>query len=271
MENKNRLLLFFIFGLFILSGCINETNSNQNNQNTSTTIHKIYVNPLPSDVDNKYGNSIREATSFWEKEIDSTVFQETQNSVEADIIVDWVKEFGTGSIGHITNQKFIQVSLGDSKCLGKWRAYTYDTVLTIAEHELGHSLGAPDRYDDPKYIMYYQIPTQYDTQIDESEIIPVDYYRAYPLACSSKDTANFTINVQVLEGNPITVRVLPTKNDYDLFISGKEFYEYPDCSSEKVLSYNKNCTVPSTAYVALENSSEYGNNATKFRLTIKEN
>lgn len=266
---KLLLFLLLVSALFI-SGCINE-NSTLNSENTSLPLQKItklYIAPLPPGVDPKYANAIREAISFWEKDSNLFMFQEVNSSQNADVIIDWVKEFGTGTLGHITGQKFAEISLGDSQCLGKWRIYNYETVLRIAEHELGHALGGTDQYTDQNKIMYGKISTQYDTQIDETDILPTNYTRAYPLACSSKDTATFTINVQVLDGKPITVEVVPTKQDYDSLIANKNYNNYPSCSSENILSYNKTCTVPSSAYVILTNSD---NETTKFRLTISEN
>lgn len=102
---------------------------------------------------------LREAMSFWEKNVNVT-FKEVSTFSEADVYVKWFKEFGTGTLGHTLNQKVIDIGIGDSNCLQKWRPYTYDTVLLITKHELGHALGGDDNYQNPDTIMYYKLSTK---------------------------------------------------------------------------------------------------------------
>ncbi|MEK6983892.1 MAG: hypothetical protein AABX33_04930 [Nanoarchaeota archaeon] len=82
--------------------------TSQKLQQTETKEITIYIDKFPYGVDKKYENSIREATSFYEKISNGSVsFKEILTIGEADVYVKWFKEFGTGALGHTVNQKGI--------------------------------------------------------------------------------------------------------------------------------------------------------------------
>ncbi len=238
-----------------IGGCISSTNRPiQEVQSTQKTT-AIYIDSLPFGVDSKYANSIREATSFWEKNLPSANFKEVSSQKDADVIVKWVKEFGGRSLGHTVYSDFIEIGLGDSLCLEKWKPYDYDTVLLIAKHELGHALGGEDQYDDPRKVMYYQISTKYEIDVEESDVIPDGWTRFYPI-CTKNAVATYSF--EVTSGEPLDIYVVPSQQEYELLAKNKEFNYYANCEGNEVKFYKKTCTIPSGSGIALKNPTTFG-------------
>ena len=251
-----------------IGGCISSTNGPiQEVQSTQKTT-AIYIDSLPFGVDSKYANSIREAMSFWEKNLPSANFKEVSSQKDADVIVKWVKEFGGRSLGHTVYSDFIEIGLGDSFCLEKWKPYDYDTVLLIAKHELGHALGGEDQYDDPKKIMYYQISTKYGTDIEESEVIPDGWSRFYPV-CTKNSVALYSIDVTSSE--PLNIYVVPSRQDYELFSKDQTFSNYANCRGNEVEFYTRTCTVSKGGGIILNNPTTFGlGSDAKFTIKVEE-
>ena len=222
-------------------------------QSQTKTI-KIYIDTFPYGVDKKYENSIREAMSFWEKNVNVT-FKEVSTFSEADVYVKWFKEFGTGTLGHTLNQKVIDIGIGDSNCLQKWRPYTYNTVLLIAKHELGHALGGDDNYQNPDTIMYYKLSTKYEIDIEESDVIPDGWTRFYPI-CTKNNIATYSF--EVVSGEPLDIYVISSQQEYELLAKNKEFKHYATCEGKEVKFYKKTCTISSGSGIALKNPTTFG-------------
>ena len=240
---------------------------NRESSSNSKTI-KIYIDTFPYGVDKKYENSIREAMSFWEKNR-GVNFQEVRTFLEADVYIKWFKEFGTGTLGHTINQKGIDIGLGDSNCLQRWRPYSYNTVLIISEHELGHALGADDDYENPNNIMYYKLSTKYEIDIDEEDILPDGWTRFYPV-CTKNSVASYTF--EITSNEPLDIYVVPSKQDYEFFTKGQQSTNYPKCQEMGTNFYQKTCTIESGSGVILKNPSELiGGNAAQFKIKVKEN
>lgn len=241
-------LNLFLFGFFSEGGFQNE--------------YLIYIDLLPYYVDEKYVNAIRESNSYWEKRED-VVFRETSSELEANVRVQWVKEFGGEHIGYTYGNEFVEIGIGDSNCLGKWKPYTYDTVLNLAKHEFGHILGY-DHSNDSNDIMYRKILIKYETDIEENNLIPNDFYISYPV-CTSNEVAEYSI--EILSDEPINVYVVRTEEDYKKFADGEEFIHYPKCQEIETRSYKKICTISYESLIVLENPSE---STAQFTIKIKE-
>lgn len=272
---KSYVFVILLAIVVFMSGCISSTNTPiQEISSTNVPIQEvqpiqktttIYIDSLPSGIDSKYENSIREAMSFWEKNMPSVNFKEVSSQKDADIIVKWVKEFGGKSLGHTVYSDFIEIGLGDSLCLEKWKPYNYGTVLLIAKHELAHALGGEDQYDDPRKIMYYQITTKYETDIEESEVIPDGWTRFYPV-CTKNPVATYTF--EVTSSEPLNIYIVSSRQDYKLLADGKTFTHYPDCARSEIEFYKKTCTVSSGSGIALQNPTTFGSGSAS-QFTIK--
>ena len=253
--------------LLLLFSSLPKTNQVSENLQSETKVIKIYIDKLPYGVDKKYENSIREAMSFWEKNVNAN-FKEVSTLAESDVYVKWIKEFGTGALGHALNKKYIDIGLGSSDCLQKWRPYTYNTILLIAKHELGHALGAEDDYENSDRIMYYQISTKYEIDIEEEDVLPDDWTKFYPV-CTKNNFAIYSFKITSTES--LDVYVVPSREDYELFTKGKQSRHYADCQGEEVKFYQENCIVPKGGGIILKNPSGlFVGNSAQFKVEIKE-
>jgi len=206
--------------------------------------------------------------SFWERNVNVT-FKEVSTFSEADVKVQWFKEFGTGTLGHTINQKVIDIGIGDSNCLGKWRPYSYNTVLQIAKHELGHSLGADDDYKHSDRIMYYTLSTKYETDIEEEDALPSDLAHFYPI-CTKNNVTAYTFEVTSTE--PLDIYIVPSKQDYELLTKRQEFESYPNCNEKNVKFYQKTCTITKESGIVLTNSQSSNQKGyAQYKIKIKEN
>jgi len=236
------------------------------NDKTNKT-KSIYIAPLPSGVDVKYQNALREGISFWEKR-DNIIFKETESKSEADITVQWVKEFGGKTLGHTVYADFIEIGLGDSICLHKWKVYDYDTVLDIATHELGHAFGYDDDYDIENSVMYYGLSTKYAIDIEETDAIPAGWARFYPI-CTKRSSATYTF--EVTSSEPIDVYVVPSTEDFELIKKNGKFDHYLNCQENNTRNYKKTCTVSKDSGIVLRNPSILGlGQSAQFSIEIRE-
>ncbi len=228
----------------------------QGTQGATGRVISVFTAPLPFGVDPSYLDTVRGAETYWEQR-DHVVFKEVSSEGEADVTVQWVKEFGTGTLAHVLFTKFIEIGLGDSRCLGKWQAYKYDTVIALAIHEYGHALGHPHD-NDPNSVMYPSTETSYAVDFRETDVLPDGYRTFYPV-CTTKSVSTYVITIT--SNVPLDVYVVPSRGDYDLFTQGKSFNQYPACQANAITSYSKTCTVAVGSGVILRNPTTFGRGA----------
>ena len=233
------ILDLFLFGFF----------SEEDYQNE----YLIYIDSLPYYVDEKYINAIGEANSYWERRED-VLFRETSSELEADVRVQWVKEFGGKHIGYAYGNEFVEIGIGDSNCRGKWVPYTYDTVLNLAKHEFGHILGY-EHSDNVNDIMYEEILTKYDMELNEDDVVVDGWFVPYSV-CTLNEIAEYSI--EVISDEPINIYVVESVEEYDKLVEGEEFIHYPKCQELETKSYKKMCTISSGSVIVLENPTEDG-------------
>lgn len=226
----------------------------------------LYIDPLPYGVEEKYVNTIREANSYWEKRED-VIFKETSLELDADVRVQWVKEFGGEHIGYAYGNEFVEIGIGDSNCLGKWKPYTYDIVLNLAKHELGHILGY-DHSNNTNDIMYREILTKYETDIEEIEVLPDGWNRFYP-TCTNEGVSEYLF--EVMSDEDLNVYIVPSIEEFNKLVDGEEFNHYVDCFLEETTNYKESCIVESGAGIVLENPTLLGlGSSAQFKVKIKE-
>lgn len=256
-----------IAAIFLGSLLINALQGLPEGLSASPKTISIYVDTLPYEVDPTYSNALREAQAYWEKK-QNVVFKEVSSQKEADVIVQWVKEFGGRTLGHTVYKNYIEIGLGDSNCLGKWKPYKYKTVSHLATHELGHALGYEDDYSNAANVMYYQTTTSYETDVEETDILQDGYTMFYPV-CTKNSVATYSF--EVTSSEPLNIYIVASRQNYELFANDKTFSHYSACQGNKVEIYKKTCTVSSESGVALENPTTFGLGASaRYTVKIKE-
>jgi len=120
----------------------------------SKNVYYVYVKPLPDYAKNYADNTVYDATEFWKENLPKKQFYVAENENDADIIIQWVRDFG-GFNKHIGYSyiRIIEVGLGDSNCNGTWKEYNSNYITTIMAHEIGHAIGF-EHSDNPEDIMY---------------------------------------------------------------------------------------------------------------------
>ena len=224
----------------------------------------IAIDELPHGVDASYSNSIRESISYWEKRED-VIFKEVSSDEEANVRVQWVKEFGGEHLGYAMGG-FVEIGLGDSLCNEKWQAYSYESVLHISKHELGHVLGY-EHSEDINDLMYFQVLTKYNIDINEKEILHDGWFMAYSV-CTKQDSAEYVIKVNSDE--ELNIYVVPSIEDYESFKEGEEFSYFQDCKGEGVRFYKKTCGVSSGSIIILENPYGSSQDYSEYEIEVRE-
>ena len=271
---KTYIIILIFIGIILINGCLEEYNGEYIPKDTREITPKptvitisIYIDPLPYGVDKNYKNTIREAISFWEKE-SNIVFKEVYSPSKADVYVKWVKEFGGETIGHTVYGNFIEIGIGDSLCLKKWKPYTYETVLLIAAHELGHVIGYKDDYTNTDLIMYYELSTKYELEIDETDTLS-DGWTSWYRVCTKRSTTSYYFEVTSTE--PLDIYVMPSIQDYELYINGQTYNYYSECQNNQVNIFKKTCDVNMGSIIILHNPTILGIGETaQYNIKAKE-
>lgn len=201
----------------------------------------VYAEPLPDWADYA-SNVIYEATNAWTEANPNLKFYVAPSSQEADLYVQWIRDYGTGYAGeHISGTGVIQVGLGDSNCLGKWQPYSSNTVNRIAEHEIGHFLGL-GHSSDPDSIMYHTATIEYGIVELEESLAP-NYAWFVPI-CTANKVTSYAYQVKTSEPSyGFDLYFVPSSAEYDKYLDNQSFTYYSDdgCYAKNYLSFGDTC------------------------------
>jgi len=202
----------------------------------------IYIENIPDYSKDYASNAVFDATEYWKSIFPKKNFYVADSRSNADIIIQWVKDF-TG-MKHVGFQydRIIEVGLGDSSCLGQWNPYSSKHVTEIMTHEIGHAIGLKHS-NDPNSVMY---PTISDTSygnITQKFNLGENQGMFIPF-CMSKETSSIQYSVESSDSeHGFYVYVVPSKKDFDNILQQKSFVYYSDddCFGEGVWKYSGEC------------------------------
>ena len=156
----------------------------------------VYFQKIPVEGKDNAVNAVAQASEYWKQIYPKKQFYFVDSESQADIIVTWVKDYGTQKHLGFKFQELVQVGLGDSRCGGNWYPYSSYTVEGIMIHEIGHGIGL-EHSENPTDIMYFTTETNYGL-IEKK--ISIDEGHAYFVhGCTTKNTTK--MNYQVISDN----------------------------------------------------------------------
>ena len=201
----------------------------------------VYVDPLP-DWAIYPGSTVYDSTKAWKDANPNLNFYQADYPENANLRIQWVKEFGVQHVGYAYGSQFIEVSLGDSNCTGDWQPFSTDHVNWIMKHEIGHVLGL-DHSSDPASIMYPTAPSAQYGMIEEQFTLTEGYTQFVPF-CYSKSITDFSYSVSTDDPTyGFDVYVIPSVNEFHKSIDGNSFRHYSssECFGEGYLKYSGTC------------------------------
>jgi len=286
------LIIGILFAGFLLFGCTSQT-QNQCNQTQAQSCNcptvtsgkyfssfdplsrprTIYVEVLDYDkyLENSGPDVFRDAFAYWERKENVTFVMIDKNTdfsrtnEQNSIFVEMVKEGGYSSNGraYVVNPYHLHegfyVALGDHRCRGVWQAYTYDTVLHLVTHELGHILGYWHNNNStdlmggyPGGFGFYR----YVADINTTETIPYGWTFPYFPCSAPRDPDINTTRVykfDVTTDKPMDIYVVPSEEEYQKAMQSQSFNYFNDCYAQNSYSLKKTCTTTNTSLLFVRN------------------
>ena len=200
----------------------------------------IYFEPVPSYASDGVFEAVKETSKLLNGyEIYPMTIRVVSNPNNADIIIKWIKDFGSPTLGHAIFKSVVEVGLGEGNCFGDWQAFNAVTVHKILWHELGHSFGF-NHSAKPNNIMYSTIPPQFSMDVDKT--IDIDEGEYYTMPFCKTGSMNYYLTSDN-QSNGFYVYVIPSATDPIKFLNGEGKY-YPSCSAEgAMVSFGETCNV----------------------------
>lgn len=209
----------------------------------TTRTYYIYADPIPDYATGYASSAIPDAITAWENANPNLQFYMTNNEQQADLIIQWVKDFGQIRNGQEIVGKVVQVGLGDSNCGGNWQPFSsnYDTQIT--EHEIGHFLGF-QHTTNPNDLMYVGPLSNYGYgTIVWTKNLDTGYVWFVPI-CTTKSVTSFAYSISFSrQDDAFDVYFVPSSDEYNKFVNNQQFqyYQGNGCSGTNWVSYNGLC------------------------------
>ena len=212
---------------------------------------KFYFEPLPIYAGIGVSSAVENISSSllsWSPY--GTTTRRVFNANDADLTVDWVKDYGSHTIGQSIFKSHIKVGLGKENCQGDWQAFDATTVEKVLWHEIGHSMGY-GHSSDPNNVMYWQTRTRFDVEQEIADIVSPRWYFTYELC----DGGNYWYSFESDDSSTgFDLYVLPPGTDASEISIGEGLI-YTGCGEANTVAYTGTCNVDAGAVIYIENRS----------------
>jgi len=214
---------------------------------------KFYIEPLPYYAGDGVSDTIDGVADIidgWT--LYGADIKHVSSPSDADITVSWIRDYGSHTLGESIFRAHLKVGLGQTNCLGDWRAFDKSTVGKIFVHEFGHSIGY-GHTNDSNNIMYPELVRRFDVEQEIEDVIAAGWYLALPLCESGEYFYSFDTG-DVYDG--FNLFVLPPGTSASEASAGTGQY-YPGCSAEEMSRFSEYCTVGYGSTIYIENNNLY--------------
>ena len=211
---------------------------------------KFYIESLPNyAASGAYGAVNEIASAFTAMPLYGATIKQVHDERSADLVISWVRDYGSHTIGQSIFKSHIKVGLGSTNCLGDWRAFTSNTLKKIIWHELGHSMGYGHSVD-PDNVMYSTTDTRYEVYHVISDVVVAGGWWKGITLCDSREYGYRVESADEYTG--FTIRVLPPDSDPNLVAFGGAPV-YTNCGAAGMVRFSNSCTVSSGSMLYIQN------------------
>ncbi|MBI4406566.1 matrixin family metalloprotease [Candidatus Micrarchaeota archaeon] len=218
----------------------------------TNSVINIYAEPLPEWTDPGYETVIQTGFNYW-RNATNTVFQRVDDSTQADVLAQWVKDFGSHTLGHVVREDFVQLGLGDSRCGGEWKPYSRETIERVTIHELGHVVGLPHS-EEENDVMYPTLSTKYELDVDETQLLAPLFAGFYSLCAANSSTYSFNLSST---NSRFDVYIVPSVEEFERFSRGGSPQFFQECGNAlKTQEFHTQCRVTPGSGVIIANPYE---------------
>lgn len=216
---------------------------------------RYYIEPVPSYASSDIHNAVKQVSNALDDTyLHQMQFQRVYNENQADLYIQWIKNYGSHVLGESILKRVIKVGLGTDSCYGDWQPFDADSVTKIMIHEVGHSVGY-GHSSNQNNIMYAVTDTRF-TQ-DYNKRITLDEGYHWSASFCNAGTYSYSIDSDS-SSNGFYVYVITPETNPSSFISGDSGLHYTDCGggSKNYISFSRSCTVPQGAKLLLNNKDD---------------
>jgi len=224
----------------------------------------FYIEPVPSYAAPEMNQIVSDISESFQKSYASKIeIKRVFNSQGADLVVQWIKDYGSHTVGQAIFKAHVKIGLGATNCYGDWSPFDKSTVAKIMWHELGHSMGFMHN-NIPNNIMYPTTQTRFTEDYVESDFMGDGHYKWIPF-CGGGTFQYSVSNDDQYSG--FNVYIITPDTDPQEFIENGGSH-YPDCAGENKISFGSTCTIPEGAKLLIHNFRDDKSKSYKVDITI---